>query len=248
MDNSAKPFDGKNALVIGGTGGIGRAIALLLAEKGAGLTLLGGSSQDRLDSALEEIRRNGGRAEGFLFKVDMLETPDAAERILERAPEPDILVCAWGPFKRGPLADMTPADWRDLTLCNLVLPGALVSLTLPAMMHRGFGRILLFGGTNTDTIRGFTSTAVYSAAKTALGALAKSAAREAGPAGVTCNVLCPGLTDTEYLDGKALAYNAERSPGGKPLTPGDIARAALAILEHPQINGAVIPVDRGLVI
>ncbi|GHV67998.1 beta-ketoacyl-ACP reductase [Spirochaetia bacterium] len=245
MDDSAKPFDGKNALVIGGTGGIGRAVALLLAEKGARLTLLGGSSKERLEAALTEIRKNGGRAEGFLFRVD---TPDAAERILERSPNPDILICAWGPFKRGALADMVPADWRDLTLCNLVLPGTLVSLTLPSMMRRGFGRILLFGGTKTDTIRGFTSTAVYSAAKTALGVLAKSAAREGGPSGVTCNVLCPGLTDTEYLDDKARSYNAEQSPGGKPLIPDDIARAALAILENPQINGAIIPVDRGIAI
>jgi NAD(P)-dependent dehydrogenase (short-subunit alcohol dehydrogenase family) len=143
---------------------------------------------------------------------------------------------------------MKPADWRDLALGNLVLPGTLVSLALPGMKRRGFGRILLFGGTNTGTIRGFTSTAVYSAAKTALGALAKSAAREAGPWGVTCNLLCPGLTGTEYLDDKALAYNAEHSPGGISLRPEDIARAALAILENPRINGAIIPIDQGLVI
>jgi NAD(P)-dependent dehydrogenase (short-subunit alcohol dehydrogenase family) len=59
-------------------------------------------------------------------------------------------------------------------------------------------------------------------------------------------VICPGLTDTEYTDPEARAYNRDRSPGGRPLDPDRIARAALAVLENPQINGAIIPVDQGL--
>jgi NAD(P)-dependent dehydrogenase (short-subunit alcohol dehydrogenase family) len=116
------------------------------------------------------------------------------------------------------------------------------------MMRRKWGRILLFGGTNTDTIRGFTTTAAYSAAKTALGVLAKSAAKSAGSQGVTCNVICPGLTDTEYLDEAGRRYNRERSPGGKALEPEEIASLAVEILANPRINGAIIPIDRGLVV
>jgi NAD(P)-dependent dehydrogenase (short-subunit alcohol dehydrogenase family) len=129
---------------------------------------------------------------------------------------------------------------------NLAFPGTIVSLALCGMIKRRWGRILLFGGTNTDTIRGFTSTAAYSAAKTALGVIAKSAARTAGKHGITCNVICPGLTDTEYLDEEARAYNRERSPSGKALRPAEIALSALGILENPGINGAVVPVDQGL--
>jgi NAD(P)-dependent dehydrogenase (short-subunit alcohol dehydrogenase family) len=114
------------------------------------------------------------------------------------------------------------------------------------MMERKWGRILLFGGTNTDTIRGFTSTAAYSAAKTALGVIAKSAAKSAGATGVTCNVLCPGLTDTEYSNEEMLRYNREKSPGGKALNVEQITAAGLAILENPCLNGAIIPADQGL--
>jgi NAD(P)-dependent dehydrogenase (short-subunit alcohol dehydrogenase family) len=270
-----KVFARRNALVIGGTGGIGRALARGLAERGASLIIQGGSSRQRLEAALWELRAAGAVAEGFLEQADL---PGAAERILLRAGNmlaappfrqdslageasfpgrllPDILVCAWGPFKRAALEETAPEDWENLVKNNLIFPGTLISLSLNGMFKKGWGRILLFGGTNTDVLRGFTTTAAYSAAKTALGVLAKSVARSVGKAAVpgsvpelTCNVICPGLTDTEYLGEAAGAYNRERSPGGRVLSPGEVAAAALAVLENPGINGAVIPIDQGLVI
>jgi NAD(P)-dependent dehydrogenase (short-subunit alcohol dehydrogenase family) len=113
------------------------------------------------------------------------------------------------------------------------------------MINNGWGRILLFGGTNTSQIRGFSSTAAYSAAKTALGVLAKSVAKTAGKSGVACNVICPGLTDTEYTALEEREFNRKKS-GGKALTPGEVAQTALDVLESPVLNGAVIPVDRGV--
>jgi NAD(P)-dependent dehydrogenase (short-subunit alcohol dehydrogenase family) len=139
-----------------------------------------------------------------------------------------------------------PWSWRFLVENNLLFPGLMVSSVLSSMIKRGWGRILLFGGTKTDQIRGFSLTAAYGIAKTALGTLAKSAAKCAGNAGITCNVICPGLTDTEYCSPDERAYNRENSPGGNPLTAQDIAHCALKILEDPFINGAIIPVDGGL--
>ena len=238
-------FSGKKALVIGGTGGIGRAVALGLAERGADLAVHGGSSQTRLDSTLKAIETTGRKAEGFLLGID---GPAGAEQIFARCPAPDILVCAWGPFKQGALETLDMEFWQKMVENNLVFPGILVSLYLRGMIARNWGRILLFGGTNTDTIRGFTTTAAYSAAKTALGVIAKSVAKAAGQRGVTCNVLCPGLTDTEYTSEALRQYNREKSPGGKPLSTAELARSALAILENPRINGAVLPVDQGIVL
>jgi NAD(P)-dependent dehydrogenase (short-subunit alcohol dehydrogenase family) len=114
------------------------------------------------------------------------------------------------------------------------------------LIGRGWGRILLFGGTNTDTIRGFSTTAAYSSAKTGLGVLAKSAAKSGGGFGVTCNVICPGLVDTDETDEAARAYNREKRQSRAALTPRDIARASLAVLSNPAINGAILPVDQGL--
>jgi NAD(P)-dependent dehydrogenase (short-subunit alcohol dehydrogenase family) len=240
-----KVFAGRRALVIGGSGGIGSEVALRLGALGAHVIVHGGSSRERLDRTLARIRDAGGRGEGFLCPADI---PGAAERILARAPAPDILVCAWGPFKRALLGELSSEDWNYIIQNNLIFPGILVSLVLCDMINNGWGRILLFGGTNTDIIRGFSTTAAYSAAKTALGVLAKSAAQSAGSHGVSCNVLCPGLTDTEYGDETVRAYNQRRSPGGKALDPGEIARLAMAVLENPQVNGAIIPVDRGVVL
>jgi len=238
-------FSGRKALVVGGTGGIGRAVALGLAERGAELTIHGGSSGARLESTLKAIRGKGGKGDGFLLNI---ESPAAAEEIIARSPSPDILVCAWGPFKQGKLETLDRDFWQNMTENNLVIPGILVSLVIKGMMERNWGRILLFGGTNTDTIRGFTSTAAYSAAKTALGVIAKSAAKTAGLYSVTCNVVCPGLTDTEYTTEELRLYYREKSPGKKPLKPEQVASAALAILENPCINGAVLPADEGLVL
>ncbi|MCL2472823.1 MAG: SDR family NAD(P)-dependent oxidoreductase [Treponema sp.] len=238
-------FSGRKALVIGGTGGIGRAVALGLAERGAELIIHGGSSRERLDSVITAIRKNGGKADGFLLSIN---NPAAADKILALCPDPDILVCAWGPFKQGALETLDNEFWQNMVESNLVFPGILVSKTIRGMMERNWGRILLFGGTNTDNIRGFTTTTAYSAAKTALGVIAKSAAKTGGSRGVTCNVVCPGLTDTEYTTAGQRQYNAEKSPGGEPLKSGQIARAALAILENPGINGALVSVDQGVVL
>ena len=245
VEGALLPFSGKKALVIGGTGGIGRAVAIGLAERGAEVTIHGGSSRERLDNTLKEIQEIGGKGDGFLFFIDSI---DAAEEILARSPAPDILVCAWGPFRQGSLEKLDRDFWQKITENNLVFPGILVSMVLQGMMERNWGRILLFGGTNTDTIRGFTTTSAYSAAKTALAVVAKSAAKTAGGRNVTCNVICPGLTDTEYVKEDQRRYNREKSPGGKPLGAEEVARAALGVLENPCINGAILSVDQGIIL
>ncbi|MDR0557381.1 MAG: SDR family oxidoreductase [Treponema sp.] len=261
-----KPLSGKQALVIGGTGGIGKETALLLAGAGARITLHGGSSQERLARVLEAIHEREGEADGFLCRIDGVEAIDRIfseysscaaraayisrhERFISGVSHyPDILVYAYGPFKRGALDKTDAVDWQFLIQQNLAFPGCAVSRVLPSMLERKWGRILLFGGTNTDDIRGFVTTAAYSAAKTGLGVLAKSVAKAAGGVGVTCNVICPGLTDTEYTDETARAYNRAKSPPGKALSPKMVALTAMYVLANRSINGAIIPVDDGIVV
>jgi len=297
-DPTEAVFAGKRALVIGGTGGIGRAVALALAKKGAAVTITGGNSPERLESALTELnatnlrnkspqiyaekrgfleqrpeqsvkirdnqagnlRRSAARLNiprtsikklfhsGFLCRIggpDGLSPEKAAALILEKT-ECDILVAAWGPFIRQPLHQTKPQDWRFIVENNLIFPGILVSSVLPGMIARKWGRILLFGGTNTAGIRGYSTTAAYGAAKTALGVLAKSAAQSAGKYGVTCNVICPGLTETEYTGPEDRLYYRKKSPGGESLTPEEIAACALDVLENSALNGTVIPIDKGI--
>jgi NAD(P)-dependent dehydrogenase (short-subunit alcohol dehydrogenase family) len=236
-------FSGKRALVVGGSGGIGAAISVKLAAMGAEVLVHGGHSEEKLSQTLMKIREQGGKAEGFIYPADQNE---AAEAILAKFPSPDILVCAWGPFLQQSLAEMKTTEWEYIIRNNLIFPSVLVSLVLHDMIRKDWGRIILFGGTNTSTIRGFSTSAAYSAAKTALGVLAKSAAIQVGTANVTCNVICPGLVETEYVNDTMKDYIKNRSPAGKIETPADIAEFIAAILPLNQINGAVIPVDFGL--
>ena len=238
-----RSFSGKKALVVGGSGGIGAAISVKLAEAGAEVFVHGGRSQERLDRVLETIRSRNGTAQGFLYPGDR---PDSAREILSRAPAPDILVCSWGPFIQKPLSAMEPGEWERIVRDNLIFPGIMISLVINDMINKNWGRIILLGGTNTSTIRGFSTTAAYSSAKTALGVLAKSAAKQAGPFGVTCNVVCPGLVDTEYVDEAMRNYIRQHSPGGRIQKPGEIAEFVSVLLEQDQINGAIIPIDYGL--
>jgi 3-oxoacyl-[acyl-carrier protein] reductase len=236
-------FSGRQALVVGGTGGIGATIAQGLAERGAQVTVHGGSSEDRLRRVLQGISSVGGTAQGFLHPITSAESVDS---LFRRLPRVDILVWAWGPFLRKPLETYTSGDWEYLAKANFSWPGAMVSLTLRGMLDRGWGRLLLFGGTNTDTIRGFTSTAVYSAAKTALAVVVKSTAKTAADRGVTCNMICPGFVDTEYLSEEARAYGKSKSPNHTLLSTRAVAELGIQILLSSQINGAIIPMDGGV--
>jgi NAD(P)-dependent dehydrogenase (short-subunit alcohol dehydrogenase family) len=226
-------------------------VAAGLAGQGAEVIITGGSSGERLDAALAELKAGGGTASGFLCRIggslgdSQGIAPEQAARLV-REKKPDIVVCAWGPFQKAAIQDTKAEEWRFLTECNLIFPGILISSLLGDMIKRGWGRILLFGGTGTAQIRGFITTPAYSAAKTALGVVVKSAARAAAGVDVTCNIICPGLTDTEYCGEEDKNYNREHSPGGTALKPEDIAGCALGILKNPGINGAVIPVDKGL--
>jgi 3-oxoacyl-[acyl-carrier protein] reductase len=245
----SRPLLGRRALVVGGSGGIGRALSLELGKRGASLVVQGGSSRERLDSCLSELREEGVAAEGLLMELD--GGPGCIRGFVAALPSLgriDVLAVAFGPFLRRSLAETTAADWERLALLDLALPGALASSLLPAMSERGWGRILLFGGTRTDGIRAFSTNAAYAAAKTGLAVLAKSLAVEGGSRGVGCVLVCPGLVDTEYLgEAERVALRAH-APGGRLLAPGEVASAAVDLIaaEPCVASGSIVTLDGGL--
>jgi 3-oxoacyl-[acyl-carrier protein] reductase len=239
------PLAGRRALVVGGTGGIGRAAALELGARGASLVIHGGSSEARLASTLAELAAAGAEASGFLLRLDR------PSRIVERLPSLgrfDVLVVAFGPFLRKSLSATTSAEWEELALLDLALPGALASALLPGMAARGWGRILLFGGTGTDRIRPCSTNAAYASAKTGLATLTKSIAAEGAPSGVGCVLVCPGLVDTEYLDEGDRARARALAPGGRLLEPREVAGPAVDLIaaDPCAASGAVLSLDGGL--
>lgn len=202
-----------------------------------------------MEACLRELRSLGAKAEGRLFDFEGLvgSGQDPASLL---GPEPafDILVAAFGPFLQKPLAATTGTDWLRMATLELALPGALASALLPSMAARGWGRFLFFGGTGTDSIRGYRSNAAYAAAKTGLGVLAKSLALEGADHGIGAFVLCPGLVDTEYLDEATRELLRAKAPGGRLIEAGALGETAAALLaaEPCLASGAVLSLDAGL--
>jgi len=245
LNASDRPLEGRSALVVGGSGGIGAETAVALAALGADLVVHGGSSEARLEATLGRIRDKGSSASGFLAR---LETFADAGPILERVQGTDILVVAHGPFLQSPLHETGAADWERLAAMDLALPGALVSAALPGMRARSWGRILLFGGTRTELPRAFKTNAAYAACKTGLSSLTRSVAAEYARDGIASLLACPGYVDTEYLSPAFRADYAPKAPRGR-LTPAPALGAWLARLladEPPLWNGAVLTLDEGL--
>ena len=234
----------RKAFVLGGTGGIGRATARALGLRGASVDIHGRDS-GKLDAALREFRREGITAGGTAGELVVL---DDALPLRKRAESADILVIAWGPFLQKPLHETTPEDWKRLADFDFALPGVLVSAALSGMRERKWGRILLFGGTRTDGIRGFRTNAAYAAAKTSLGTLAKSISAQYAPHGVAALVLCPGFVETEYLTPEQKRNLTTRAPQGRLTRPDDIGDLAAVLLaqDPPLWNGAVLTADEGL--
>lgn len=240
--NNPRNPDSLTALVVGGSGGIGRSICLALAATGVQLVIHG-----RRREKLAELASELAPATPELIEADLSGAVIPSE-LEETARKSDLLVVAYGPFVYKSLAQTSSEDWHTLALANLALPGALISIAAPAMAARGYGRILLFGGTKTELPRGFRLNAAYASAKTGLGVIARSVAAEYAGSNVACTVVCPGMVDTEYLaPGQGMDFS-RFTPNGRLTESSRIGFFSVGLLlgDMALVNGSVINVDEGL--
>jgi len=221
-------FSGKKALIVGGTSGIGLSIARELEREGALVSIVGRTAVSGMDVSLLDLNLSQN-----------------CVKVLEMAGVCDILVVARGPFMQATLDETTPEAWESLVFSNLVFPGQLVSAALPSMRSNHWGRILLFGGTRTDRIRGFRTNAAYAAAKTGLSSLVLSVAEEYAKEGITCNALCPGFVDSPLLDSTERIRLQQKSPGATLISVREVTETALFLIKSAAINGTVLRIDRG---
>jgi hypothetical protein len=234
MDNV---LQGKSALVVGGTSGIGYCLAQALLEESASVVVQGRINSKRVRSLCSQ-----GNAAGVICDLQKLAY---LEELCRYANAADILCIAYGPFLQKPLDTTTAQEWNTIVYGNLTLPGILVSSALAGMKERKWGRILLFGGTETQVLRGFRTNAVYGAAKTGIMSLVKSVSMEYALYGITANAVCPGFTDSGLLSEETRALWAKKNPDGKLISPAAITEAALFLLRDGSYNGVMMPVDKG---
>lgn len=221
-------FTNKKAFVVGGTGGIGKTVAQALAATGANVTVLGRNPLADLSS----------------LKVD-LDTPEGQKKALEQVQNADILCYARGPFLQKPLHETNEQQWHYIIEQNFFLPGLFVSKVLPHQMQNNWGRIFLFGGTRTNAIQGFKTNPVYGAAKTALSSLVRSVALSYAEYGITCNAICPGFVDTEYLSTEQKELLAKKNPDGQLILAEEIAEICVSMMYNTVYNGVILPLDKG---
>lgn len=238
------------AIVTGGSRGIGRSIALHLAEQGAAVVLAGRSSAP-LEQVAQEIRSQGGQALPVTCDVT---SNDDVERLMAEALDSfgkiDILVNNAGITRDGLLMRMSEEDWDDVLNTNLKGMFRCTKAVLRPMLKARSGRIINIS--SVVGLMGNAGQANYAAAKAAVLGFTKSVAREVASRGITVNAVAPGYIDTEMT--AALGPEQQQKllsgiPLGRMGRPEDIAYAVafLASDEAAYITGQRLVVDGGLV-
>ena len=245
-------LDGKVAIVTGGSRGIGKAIAIGLAEQGARVALTS-RKQEALDVAAEEIRQNGG--ESLAMACHMGE-PDQIKNLFDKVVETygsvDILVnnAATNPYF-GLLID-APVDAWDKTLdVNLKGPFLMTQAAAKIMMEKGGGSII-----NVSSVGAFKANpmqGIYGVTKSGMVNMTKTFAQELALANVRVNAICPGLTETKFseilIQTKEIYDIAlEKIPMKRHAQPSEIACAALYLASDASsyVTGSCITIDGGM--
>ena len=238
-------------MITGGGRGLGRAIALRLAQEGHRLALCYHRDQSSAEQALAEVKTHSPSSQLFQLDIsDPVQVSDTVARIQQALGPIEALVN--NAFKSRAAApkkvhEIDPADWLEDLATNLSGHFLVTRACLPSMLERGRGRIVFIGSLAQ---RGESGRAAYSTAKRGITGLSSTIAQEYARAGITSNVVHPGFIDagafsrlTEEIRSRALKLVPSRRAGA----PQEVA-ALVAFLcreEAAYINGQEIGIDGG---
>jgi 3-oxoacyl-[acyl-carrier protein] reductase len=242
---TASDLSGRIALVTGGSGGIGRAIALALSAAGVSVAIGYGANDAAAQQLVGQITAAGGRAAAFSADLAWAaEVARLAEDTEHSVGPVDILISNAGAGRRAPLEGLSVEDFDQTMAVNLRAPFLLAQRLIPPMAQRGFGRALFI-----SSVAAFTGGVVgphYAASKAGLHGLMHSLAARFAGSGVTVNALAPALiTQTGMLPGEPEELS-RRVPVGRLGRPTEVADLALAVLGNPYLTSQVISLDGGM--
>ena len=244
-------IEGKIAFVTGASRGIGRAIALTLAEAGADVAVNYAGNAAAAEEVAAEIRKMGRRA--LILQGDVSQTDSAAsmlDAVVAEFGRCDILVNNAGITRDGLLMRMKEEDWDAVLNTNLKGVFNCTKAALKYMMKQRSGKIVNIA--SVVGIMGNAGQANYAAAKAGCIGFTKSVAKEVASRGITVNAVAPGLiaTDmTSVLPDKVIEEMAAGIPLKRAGQPVDVAKAVLFLVsdDAAYITGQTLNVDGGMV-
>ena len=239
---------GKTALVTGASRGIGRAIALELAQAGARVALNYQNNDAKAQAVADEIAKSGGVA--MLVKANVGNSQEARAMVKQVASEfgrLDVLVNNAGITRDASLRKMTDEQWEEVIKTNLCGYFYCTSAAIPVMVEQKYGRIINVSSMNGQ-IPAFGQ-ANYSASKGGVIAFTRTAALELAKSGITVNTVSPGFTETDMfaeIPEKIQDQIKTRIPMGRFGKPEEIAKAVVFLVsDGDYITGQQINVNGG---
>ena len=243
-----KAGTGKIALVVGGSRGIGRAIALRLARSGFDIWLTYRGNHEAAQGVKEEIQGIGSSCDTLAFDVsDYAETKAALEERSEAQP-PDVVVFNAGITRDNLMMWMTEEEWDSVLSTNLDGFYNVIRSVLFSMLRVKRGRIVSVSSASGQT--GQPGQVNYSASKAGLIGASKALAREVGKRNIIVNAVAPGMVETEMTEELPKDKILPLIPLQRFGSPDDVAAVVdfLCSEEHMYIHGQVIGINGGLVV
>jgi acetoacetyl-CoA reductase len=241
-------LDGKTALVTGASRGIGRAIAVALAQEGAKVAVNYQSNDAKAKEVADEIAKLGGTC--LLVKANVADPKEArtmVKRVADQFKHLDILVNNAGVTRDKLLPKMTDEDWLEVIATNLNACFFCTSAAIPYMTAQSYGRIVNISSMNGQVPA--KGQANYSASKGGIIAFTRTAALELCKSGVTVNSVSPGYTETDMfarVPNDIQIQIKSKIPLGRFAQPEEIARAVVFLVaEGDYITGQTIGVNGG---